>query len=159
MRIGFGYDSHRLVSGRRLVLGGVEMPHDKGSLGHSDGDALLHAVCDAILGAIGEGDVGLHFPDQDQNYKDISSLLLLQAVARLTQQKLFMVHNVDCTIVLERPKLMDYKSAMAANIAGILSLLPGMVSIKAKTSEGMGLIGLGEGVAAFAVVTVKEKRD
>ena len=121
-------------------------------MGHSDGDALLHAVCDAILGAIGEGDVGRHFPDSDQNYKDILSLILLQAVARLVDKKAFMLHNVDCTIVLERPKLMDYKSAMAANIAAILCLSQEMVNIKAKTSEGLGLVGVGEGVAAFAVV-------
>jgi 2-C-methyl-D-erythritol 2,4-cyclodiphosphate synthase len=156
MRIGFGYDSHRLVSGKKLILGGVEIPHDKGSWGHSDADALVHAVCDAILGAIGEGDIGRHFPDTDQNYKDISSLLLLQAVVLGADKKAFQLHNVDCTIVLERPKLMGYTSEMAANIAAILRVSPAMVNIKAKTNEGMGLVGLGEGVAAFAVVTVKE---
>jgi 2-C-methyl-D-erythritol 2,4-cyclodiphosphate synthase len=158
MRIGFGYDSHRLVSGRKLILGGVEIPHDKGSWGHSDADALVHAVCDAILGAIGEGDIGRHFPDNDENYKDISSLILLQAVVFLADKKAFLLHNVDCTIVLERPKLMGHISAMAANMATILRIAPEMVNIKAKTNEGMGLVGLGEGVAAFAVVTVKEKR-
>jgi 2-C-methyl-D-erythritol 2,4-cyclodiphosphate synthase len=157
MRIGFGYDSHRLVSGRRLILGGVEIPHDKGAWGHSDADALVHAVCDAILGAIGEGDIGRHFPDNDQKYKDIGSLILLRAVVRMADNKALQLHNVDCTIVLERPKLMGYTSAMAANIAAILHLSPEMVNIKAKTNEGMGFVGLGEGVAAFAVVTVKEK--
>jgi len=159
MRVGFGYDSHRLVSGRRLILGGIEIPHDKGSWGHSDADALVHAVCDAILGAIGEGDIGRHFPDNDDMYKDISSLILLQAVVRLADKKALLLHNVDCTIVLERPKLMGYTSAMAANMAAILRLAPEMVNIKAKTNEGMGLVGQGEGVAAFALVTVKEPRD
>jgi 2-C-methyl-D-erythritol 2,4-cyclodiphosphate synthase len=158
MRIGFGYDSHRLVSGRKLILGGVEIPHDKGSWGHSDADALVHAVCDAILGAIGEGDIGRHFPDNDENYKDISSLILLQTVVLLADKKALQLHNVDCTVVLERPKLMDYTNAMAANMATILRIAPEMVNIKAKTNEGMGLVGSGEGVAAFAVVTVKEKR-
>lgn len=158
MRIGFGYDSHRLVSGRKLILGGVQVPHDKGAWGHSDADALVHAVCDAILGAIGEGDMGRHFPDNDQNFKDISSLILLQAVVRLADKKALLLHNVDCTIVLERPKLMDYTRTMAANMAAILGISPDMVNIKAKTSEGMGLVGMGEGVAAFAVVTVQEKR-
>jgi 2-C-methyl-D-erythritol 2,4-cyclodiphosphate synthase len=159
MRIGFGYDSHRLVSGRKLILGGVEIPHDKGSWGHSDADALVHAVCDAILGAIAAGDIGRHFPDNDQNYKDISSLILLQNVVRLTDDKALQIHNVDCTIILEKPKLVDYTTAMAANIAGILRVPPEMVNIKAKTNEGMGLVGSGEGVAAFAVVTVREKSD
>lgn len=157
MRVGFGYDSHRLVSGRKLILGGVEIPHDKGSWGHSDADVLVHSVCDAILGAIGEGDIGRHFPDNEDNYKDISSLILLQAVVLLADKKALQLHNVDCTVVLERPKLMGYTSAMAANMAAILRIAPEMVNIKAKTNEGMGLVGLGEGVAAFAVVTVKEK--
>jgi len=156
MRIGFGYDSHRLVSGRKLILGGVEIPHDKGPLGHSDADALVHAICDAILGALGEGDMGRHFPDDDQNYKDISSLTLLRTVVLLADKKHFMLHNVDCTIILERPKLIGHTSAMAANIAAILRIPLDLVNIKAKTNEGMGLVGLGEGVAAFAVVTVKE---
>jgi 2-C-methyl-D-erythritol 2,4-cyclodiphosphate synthase len=126
-------------------------------LGHSDADALVHAVCDAILGAIGAGDIGRHFPDNDQNFKNISSLTLLQAVVRLAENKALLLHNVDCTIVLEQPKLMGYTNAMAANMAAILHLAPEMVNIKAKTNEGMGLVGMGEGVAAFAVVTVKEK--
>jgi len=156
MRIGFGYDSHRLVSGRKLILGGVEITHDKGPLGHSDADALVHAICDAILGALGEGDMGRHFPDDDQNYKDISSLILLRTVVLLADKKHFMLHNVDCTIILERPKLIGHTSAMAANIAAILRIPLDLVNIKAKTNEGMGLVGLGEGVAAFAVVTVEE---
>ena len=159
MRIGFGYDSHKLVSDRKLILGGVEIPHDKGSLAHSDGDALVHAICDAILGAIGEGDIGRHFADSDPSFQNISSLILLEAVLRLADNKALLLHNVDCTIVLERPKLMGYISAMAANLAPILRISPEMVNIKAKTNEGMGLVGMGEGIAAFAVVTVKEQRD
>ncbi len=154
MRIGFGYDSHRLVSGRKLVLGGVEIPHDKGTLGHSDADALLHAICDAILGALGEGDIGRHFPDSDAYYKDISSIRLLESVMRLADKHELFLNNVDCTVILERPKLKDYTEAMRANISATLRLAPENVNIKAKTNEGMGLVGLGEGVAAFAVVTV-----
>ncbi len=139
------------------MLGGVEIPHEKGSLGHSDGDALLHALCDAILGAIGAGDIGRHFPDNDPKYKDVASVLLLQHVVGLLDRQGFITHNIDCTIVLEQPKLMVYTNAMIANIAGVLRVPAEMVSIKVKTNEGMGFVGRGEGVAAFAVVTVKEK--
>jgi len=157
MRIGFGYDSHRLVEGRSLIIGGMEIPHEKGLLGHSDADVLVHAVCDAILGAIGEGDMGRHFPDTDQVYKDISSLKLLQIVGKLADRKGFVVNNVDSTIVLERPKLMGYTHEMALNIAETINISPDAVNVKVKTNEGMGFIGLNEGVAAFAIVTVKEK--
>ena len=159
MRIGFGYDSHRLVSGRKLILGGVEIPHSLGSLGHSDADALLHAICDAVLGAIGAGDIGCHFPDNDETYKDISSLILLQRVMRLVDEKGLALHNLDCTVILERPQLKNYLAAMTANIAAAIQLAPSMVNIKAKTNEGMGWVGKNEGVAAFAVVTIKEKQD
>ena len=154
MRIGFGYDSHRLVAGRRLVLGGAEIPHEKGLLGHSDADVLIHAVCDAILGAVGEGDIGRQFPDTDPAYRDISSLLLLERVRTLAAAKGYRVCNVDSTIVLERPKLAPYLGEMAENIAGVLGISPAQVSVKAKTNEGMGLVGAGEGAAAFAVVTL-----
>lgn len=157
MRIGFGYDSHRLVAGRSLIIGGMEIPHEKGLLGHSDADVLVHAICDAILGAIGEGDMGRHFPDTDQAYKDISSLKLLRMVGQLADTKGFVVNNVDSTIVLERPKLMGYTHEMALNIAETIHVPPDMVSVKAKTNEGMGFVGRSEGVAAFAVVTVREK--
>lgn len=157
MKIGFGYDSHRLVAGRSLIIGGMEIPHEKGLLGHSDADVLLHAICDAILGAIGEGDMGRHFPDTDQAYKDISSLKLLRMVGQLADTKGFVVNNVDSTIVLERPKLMGYTHEMALNIAETIHVPPDMVSVKAKTNEGMGFVGRSEGVAAFAVVTVREK--
>ena len=156
MRIGFGYDSHRLVEGRSLIIGSVEIPYEKGLLGHSDADVLLHAICDAILGAIGEGDIGRHFPDTDPASKDISSLKLLHLVGQLAAKKGFTVNNVDTTIVLEKPKLMGYTKEMAINIAGTINIPPDVVNIKVKTNEGMGFAGRSEGVMAFAVVTVKE---
>ncbi|HLA27510.1 MAG TPA: 2-C-methyl-D-erythritol 2,4-cyclodiphosphate synthase [Syntrophales bacterium] len=157
MKIGFGYDSHRLVSGRKLVLGGREIPYDKGLLGHSDADVLVHAICDAILGATGEGDIGRHFSDTDHTYKNISSIKLLQRVGQMTDKKGYSVNNIDSTIVLEAPKLAEYKDEMATNIAEALHILPDRVNIKAKTNEGMGFVGRKEGMAAFAVVTVEEK--
>jgi 2-C-methyl-D-erythritol 2,4-cyclodiphosphate synthase len=155
MRIGFGYDSHRLAAGRRLVLGGVTVPHDRGLLGHSDADVLVHAVCDAILGAMAAGDIGRHFPDTDPAYRDISSLALLEHVRELAAGRGFEVINVDSTIVLERPKLAPHLEAMAENIAGALRIPPTRVGVKAKTNEGMGLVGAGEGAAAFAVATLR----
>lgn len=157
MRVGFGYDSHRFVEGRKLILGGREIPYEKGLLGHSDADVLLHAICDAILGAIGEGDIGRHFPDKDPVYKDISSLELLSEVRNIADKKGYCVNNVDSTVVLERPKLMEYIDEMVLNIAGALDMSVEMVNIKATTNEGMGFVGRGEGVAAFAVVTVRGK--
>ena len=157
MRIGFGYDSHRLVPGRRLVLGGVEIPHEKGLLGHSDADVLVHAVCDAVIGAAAGGDIGRLFPDRDPAYRDISSLKLLEQVRLLIEDKGFRVHNVDSTILLEEPKLRDHIDGMARNIAGVLGVDRGRVGIKAKTNEGMGFVGRCEGAAAFAVVVLEER--
>ena len=157
MKIGFGYDSHRLVEGRSLILGGIEIPHDKGLLGHSDADVLLHAICDAILGAVGSGDIGGHFPDTDPVYKNISSMKLLRHVSALAEEKGFLVNNVDSTIVLEKPKLAGYLHEMIINISDTLCISPDMVNIKAKTNEGMGLVGRSEGAVAFAVVTVIKK--
>jgi len=154
MRIGFGYDSHRLVEGRELFLGGVMIPHQKGLLGHSDADVLLHAVCDAILGAVGEGDIGKHFPDSDPAFKGISSMELLSAVNELAGGKGYRINNIDSTIVLEEPKLKTYINKMVSNISGLLDMDPGCVNVKASTNEGMGFTGRGEGIAAFAVVTV-----
>ncbi|MDO9515399.1 MAG: 2-C-methyl-D-erythritol 2,4-cyclodiphosphate synthase [Syntrophales bacterium] len=159
MRIGFGYDSHRLVEERRLILGGVEIPAEMGLIGHSDADVLLHALCDAILGAIGEGDIGGHFPDSDPAYKDISSRELLIRVKELAARRGYIVNNADATLVLERPRLKEYIPAMVANIADFLAVEAGRVNVKASTNEGMGFIGRGEGVAAFAVVTLKSSRD
>ncbi|MEA3486585.1 MAG: 2-C-methyl-D-erythritol 2,4-cyclodiphosphate synthase [Thermodesulfobacteriota bacterium] len=155
MRIGFGYDSHRLAKDRKLILGGVAIPCEKGLLGHSDADVLLHALCDAILGAIGEGDLGRHFPDSDPAYKDIPSRELLIKVNELVIQKGYRVNNVDSTLVLEKPKLREYINKMVENIADFLNVEPGRVNVKASTNEGMGFTGRCEGVAAFAVVTMK----
>ncbi len=156
MRIGFGFDSHRLAAGRKLVLGGVDIPHEKGLLGHSDADALLHAVGDAVLGAIGERDLGTHFPDTDPAYKDISSKVLLERIFALAKKKGFAVNNVDATIVLERPKLLPYVPEMIRILSEALELSSDRISIKAKTNEGMGFIGRGEGIAVFAVVSLRE---
>lgn len=157
MRIGFGYDSHRLVEGRKLVIGGMEIHHEKGLLGHSDADVLVHAICDAIIGAIGAGDIGKHFPDTDPAYMGISSLILLQQVGVMAEEKGFRVNNIDSTVILERPKLLGYTYEMASNIANVLNISVDMVNVKAKTNEGMGFLGRDEGIVAFAVVTVSGK--
>ncbi|MDX9822892.1 MAG: 2-C-methyl-D-erythritol 2,4-cyclodiphosphate synthase [Syntrophales bacterium] len=157
MRIGFGYDSHRLVSGRRLVLGGVELSHAKGLVGHSDADALVHAVCDAVIGAVAAGDIGRLFPDTDPAYRDISSLRLLEKVRVLAEDRGFRVRNVDSTVVLEKPKLQGHICGMANNIADALGIAAESVNIKAKTNEGMGFVGREEGVAAYAVVLLEER--
>lgn len=157
MRIGFGYDSHRLVEGRRLILGGVVIPYEKGLLGHSDADVLVHAICDAIIGAIGDGDIGRYFPDTDPAYEGISSLKLLHLVYVMAGEKGFLVNNIDSTIILEKPRLMDYMHNMELNISNTLNIPTERVNVKAKTNEGMGFLGRGEGIAAFAVATVIEK--
>ncbi|MCP4689407.1 MAG: 2-C-methyl-D-erythritol 2,4-cyclodiphosphate synthase [Desulfobacterales bacterium] len=150
MRIGMGYDVHRLVSGRRLVLGGVEIPFEKGLLGHSDADALLHAVCDALLGAAGLGDIGEHFPDTDPAFKGISSMKLLARTFERVKSG-FSVVNLDATVFAEAPKLSPYKKEMRENIAGVLEIALDRVNIKATTSEGLGMIGKGEGIGAMCV--------
>ncbi len=159
MRTGFGYDSHRLVKGRPLILGGVEIPHGKGLCGHSDADVLLHAVCDALIGAIGAGDIGVHFPDTDPAYKDISSLTLLDRVAILVKERGFSVNNLDATVLMEKPRMREYVEGMVLNISRSLAIPPERVNIKAKTNEGMGFVGREEGIAAFAAVTVREQDD
>jgi len=156
MKTGFGYDSHRLVTGRRLILGGVEIPCEKGLSGHSDADVLVHAVCDAIIGSLGIGDIGRLFPDSDPAFKDISSLILLKRVGTMVVESGCRLRNIDATLVLERPKLAGYLSEMAQNIAGVLAMPVSAVNVKAKTNEGMGMIGAGEGAAAFAVVLIEE---
>ena len=156
MRVGFGYDSHRLVEGRKLILGGVEVPFEKGLLGHSDADALLHAVGEAILGAAGERDIGCHFPDSDPAFKDISSRVLLDRIFGLVRKNGFAVNNVDVTVVLEKPKLSPHIPAMRKTLESVLDLQADRISIKARTNEGMGFVGRGEGVAVFAVVSLKE---
>jgi 2-C-methyl-D-erythritol 2,4-cyclodiphosphate synthase len=154
MRIGFGYDSHRFSEGRRLILGGVEVNYERGLLGHSDADALIHAIVDAILGALGEGDIGRHFPDTDPNLKGISSLVMLKRAADLAVQRGYYVNNVDSTVILEKPRLSPSIEEMRRNIARVLGTDSSRVNVKAKTNEKMGFIGRGEGIAAFAVVTL-----
>ena len=153
-RIGFGFDVHRLEEGRKLILGGVEIPFEKGLLGHSDADVLLHAICDALLGAAALGDIGKHFPDSDVRYKGISSLELLSHVGKLLKQNGYSIGNIDSTLVLERPKIAPYSDAMKKNIAAALGLAEEKVSIKATTNEGMGFIGVGEGAVAYAVTSI-----
>jgi 2-C-methyl-D-erythritol 2,4-cyclodiphosphate synthase len=157
MRIGHGYDVHQLVTGRKLILGGVEVPYAKGLLGHSDADVLLHAICDAILGAIGEGDIGRHFPDSDPAYKGISSVKLLRQVMTLAESKGYVMGNVDATIVAQRPKLAPHIPAMKSVIAEALECDPDRVNVKATTTEELGFAGRGEGVAAYAVVLMADK--
>ncbi|MBS3898590.1 MAG: 2-C-methyl-D-erythritol 2,4-cyclodiphosphate synthase [Dethiobacter sp.] len=152
MRIGIGYDVHRLVSGRPLILGGVSVPYQRGLLGHSDADVLVHAVMDAMLGALALGDLGKHFPDTEAAYKDISSLKLLERVKTLCLGKGYKVANIDAVIIAERPKLAPYVQAMRENIAAVLAVSAELVSVKATTTEGLGFCGSGEGVAAQAVI-------
>lgn len=156
IRIGSGYDVHRLVPGRELWLGGVLVPHTVGALGHSDADVLLHALCDALLGAIGAGDIGLHFPDTDPRWKGADSKVLLKQVASLVADKGWSVVNVDMTLLLERPKIKPHIPAMQAVIAPLLGVGPEDVSIKATTGEGMGFVGREEGVAAHAVALLRK---
>jgi 2-C-methyl-D-erythritol 2,4-cyclodiphosphate synthase len=154
MRIGFGYDVHRLAAGRPLVLGGIRIPHTAGLAGHSDADVLLHAVIDAMLGAAAMGDIGAHFPDTDDRYRDADSAGLLVAAGTLLAREGFRVVNIDSTVVAEAPKLRPYVDRMRERIADLLDLSSGCVSVKATTSEGMGFAGRGEGMAAYAVCMI-----
>jgi 2-C-methyl-D-erythritol 2,4-cyclodiphosphate synthase len=154
MRIGTGYDVHRLVAGRKLMIGGVDIPFEKGLLGHSDADVLLHAISDALLGAAGLGDIGRHFPDTAPKYKGISSLLLLEDVQRLLKEAGYRVNNIDATVVAEHPKMAPHIPAMVMNIAAAVDVDRTAVNIKATTTEGLGFTGRGEGMAAHAVCTI-----
>lgn len=151
MRIGQGYDVHRLTSGRKLILGGVEVPFERGLLGHSDADVLTHAIMDALLGAAGMGDIGRHFPDSDPAYAGADSLRLLAAVMEKLAEAGWQVGNVDATIIAQRPKLADYLPRMRQNLALVMGVLPDQVNVKATTEEGLGFTGSGEGIAAQAV--------
>jgi len=157
MRIGHGYDVHRLVPGRKLILGGVDIPHETGLLGHSDADVLLHAISDAILGAIGEGDIGRHFPDTDPAYKGASSIRLLQHVMGIAGSKGYRVGNVDATIVAQKPKLAPYIARMVGNIADALGCEQDRVNVKATTTEELGFAGRKEGIAAYGVALLERK--
>ena len=156
MRIGQGYDVHKLVEGRDLILGGVTIPYEKGLLGHSDADVLVHAIMDALLGAAALGDIGQHFPDTDPRYKGISSIELLKHVGALLDENHYLIENIDATIICQRPKLAPYRPQMAANIAEALHLNIGQVSIKATTEEGLGFTGSGEGISSQAITLLTE---
>lgn len=156
MRIGQGYDVHRLKKGRRLILGGVEIPYEKGLLGHSDADVLVHAVMDALLGAAALGDIGQHFPDTDPAYEGISSIELLGKVGALLEERGYVIENIDATIIAQRPKLASYRPKMAENIAEALHLELSRVSVKATTEEGLGFTGSGEGIASQAITLLTE---
>lgn len=151
MRIGMGYDVHRLVEERKLILGGVEIPYEKGLLGHSDADVLLHAVMDALLGAAALGDIGKHFPDTDPAYKGISSVKLLEHVGALLEENLFLIENIDATIIAQAPKMRPYIDDMRKNIADALGITVEQVNVKATTEEGLGFTGTGEGISAQAI--------
>jgi len=155
MRVGIGNDVHRLVPNRDLVLGGVTIPHDKGLLGHSDADVLIHAICDALLGAAGLGDIGQHFPDTDPEFKDIFSIKLLEQCHKKLIAQGFTVVNIDATVFAEKPKLALYKDKMRSTIAQALNIYPDCVNVKATTTEGLGMIGQGEGMAAMAVALIE----
>lgn len=151
MRIGQGYDVHRLTEGRDLILGGVKIPYDKGLLGHSDADVLVHAVMDALLGAAALGDIGEHFPDTDPAYKGISSIELLRHVGKLLEENCYIIENIDATIIAQKPKLKEYRPQMVDNIAGALGIEKSRVNVKATTEEGLGFTGNGEGISSQAI--------
>ena len=157
MRIGIGYDIHRLMEGKRLVLGGVDIPYIKGPVSHSDGDVLLHAISDAMLGAVSMGDIGMHFPDNDPQYKDISSAKLLGKIVDLIQKKGYSVSNVDVVLIAEEPKIGPFAAGMKKTISGILKVDESDVNIKATTNEGTGSIGRGEAIASYAVAMLKKR--
>ena len=154
MRIGIGYDIHRLVKGRALMIGGVSIAYEKGLLGHSDADVLTHAICDALLGAAGLGDIGTHFPDSDPQYKDISSLTLLTETCRLLTDKGFRIVNLDATLFAEAPQFAPHRQKMQAKLADAMNISPADINIKATTTEGLGVIGNGEGIAAMGIALI-----
>ena len=154
MRVGMGYDVHRLVEGRKLILGGVEIPYEKGLLGHSDADVLIHAIMDALLGAAALGDIGKHFPDTDPQYKGISSVELLRHVAKLLDKNNYVIENIDATVIAQRPKLRPYMEEMTKNIAGALGIEENRLNLKATTEEGLGFTGTGEGMASQAICSL-----
>ena len=154
LRVGIGYDIHRLIIGRSLVLGGVSIAYEKGLLGHSDADVLVHAICDALLGAAGLGDIGTHFPDNDPQYKDISSLKLLSETCRLLIDRGFRIVNLDATVFAEAPKLAPHRQDMQTILAETMNISPSEVNIKATTTEGLGVIGKGKGIGAMCIALI-----
>lgn len=159
MRIGQGYDVHKLTEGRELILGGVKIPYEKGLMGHSDADVLVHAVMDALLGAAALGDIGEHFPDTDPEYKGASSIRLLERVGKLLDEKGFIIENIDATIIAQRPKLLTYRPKMAENMAKALNISVDRVSVKATTEEGLGFTGSGEGISSQAITLLTAAGD
>ncbi len=159
MRIGMGYDVHRLVEDRKLIIGGVEIPYEKGLLGHSDADVLLHAISDALLGAAALGDIGKHFPDSDPAYKGISSILLLQRVGELLEEKGFLIENIDATIIAQAPKMRPYIDTMRENISKALGIEVSQINVKATTEEGLGFTGTGEGISSQAICMLTSPFD
>ena len=155
VQTGLGYDCHRFAAGRRLVIGGVEIPHDRGLVGHSDADVLAHAIIDALLGAAALGDIGQHFPDTDQRYRDADSIELLRATVRMLAERGFAVRHIDATVLIERPQLSPVRDRIRASLADAAGLSPDHVSVKATRGEGMGFIGSQEGAAALAIATVE----
>jgi len=156
MRVGVGYDVHQLVEGRRLFLGGIEIPFHKGLLGHSDGDVLIHAVCDAILGAIGEGDIGIHFPDNDKSTEGIESTKILTHIIGLMREKGYTIVNVDAVVAAQEPKIAPLRDTMRESLASIIGINMDRISIKGKTTEGLGFVGRKEGIAVYAVALLEE---
>lgn len=156
MRVGMGYDVHKLVEGRNLILGGVKIPYEKGLLGHSDADVLLHAIMDALLGAAALGDIGRHFPDTEEAYKGISSMKLLEHVRTLLDEKLYVIENIDATIIAQRPKMLPHIPAMRQNIAEALQIEVDQVNVKATTEEGLGFTGSGEGISSQAICAIEK---
>lgn len=154
MRVGLGYDVHKLVSDRKLIIGGVEIPYEKGLLGHSDADVLLHAIMDALLGAAALGDIGKHFPDTDDEYKGISSIKLLERVGRLISDNNYIIENIDAVIIAQKPKMLPYREQMVKNIADALKIEENRVNIKATTEEGLGFTGAGEGISSQAIASL-----
>jgi len=154
MRVGIGYDVHKLVADRKLIIGGVHIPYEKGLLGHSDADVLLHAIKDAILGAAALGDIGKHFPDTDERYKGANSLELLKEVSDLIKSKGYKIHNLDATIIAQKPKMASHIEQMRANIAAAINVDMDSVNVKATTTEGLGFVGVGEGIAANAIASI-----
>ncbi len=158
MRIGTGYDVHRLISGRKLILGGVTIPFEKGLLGHSDADVLVHSICDALLGAAGLEDIGLHFPDTDPKFKDISSIKLLEETYKMVTQKGFNLVNIDTTVFAQEPKISPFRKKMQQNISRAMDVRLNCINIKATTTEGLGIFGRGEGIGAMSVVLIEPNR-
>lgn len=154
MRVGMGYDVHKLVEGRDLILGGVKIPYEKGLLGHSDADVLLHAIMDALLGAAALGDIGKHFPDTEEKYKGADSIHLLKKVKELIEEKMYVIENIDATIIAQKPKLAPYRETMVKNICDVLNIREEQINIKATTEEGLGFTGAGEGISAQAICSL-----